>query len=503
MEWRFRNHDLKRKAKDMESLLWVTFAILLSGVMTVLKESLQWKNKNWPPGPMKLPIIGNLHLVNKGGDPMHVNLVKLAQQHGGLMTIWFSSSLPTVVVSDKELVWEVLVTKAADFSSRAKLYTYPILSSNRQTISTSNLGSYWYSLRNGLQSTSLSPDNILQQAPSQEEAVSDMLSSLSKEATSNNGVVKPLPHLRRNTVKLIARLFFGQLFNDDIFVDGIDNTIHEFLSLAGYSGLAHVFNCARYVPGLNRPFKEMHQLRHKIEGLIRPYISRSSDNSYVQFLLSQDITEEIIIANLFEIFMLAVDSVSSTTAWSLALLIHNPKVQQKLYEEVSREVGSEAIKPVNIKNLQYLNAVVKETMRMKPIAPLAVPHRTARDSMLAGTKIAAGTNVMVNIYKLLHDPKVWVEPHRFVPDRFLASSVISNEMEKCFLPFGAGRRVCAGMELGKLQVAFTLASLVHKYKWSSAVEDQLPDLSEELTSILMMKKPLQARIAPRSSSTPK
>ncbi|PIA50635.1 hypothetical protein AQUCO_01200087v1 [Aquilegia coerulea] len=500
----------------MEGWIWALTVILLGGLMTIFYDF--WKNlyfksdvMNWPPGPKKLPIIGNLHQLNSGGELVHVNLAKLAQEHGSMMTVWFGSSGPTIIVSNHELAWEVLVNKASDFSSRTLPYMSKLTSADWQTLATSNLGPYWQKLRKGLHNTTLNPHTMSAQTRLQEADVSNMLTSLRIEASSNDGVVKPLLHFRRLTIQLIGRLCFGPQFNDDIFVNSLDDAIEEVIRLSGHARLVDVFELSRYIPGLNLRFEEASRLKHKIEQLFLPYIANhkfSFQTCYLHFLLSQNFSKEIIIFNLFEMFLLAVDSTSTATAWALTFLIHDQQIQQKLYEEVQRETGSEALQAEKVNKLLYLHAVVKETMRMRPIAPLAVPHRAVRDSKLMGTKIVEGTPVMVNLYAVHHDPSIWVEPYRFMPDRFMTSSVdkgaesdvsLVRNMERSFLPFGAGRRICAGMDLAKLQVAFTLASLINNFHWSSVAEDQLPDLSEDLTFVLRMKTPLMARIISRSS----
>ncbi|KAF8406326.1 hypothetical protein HHK36_008412 [Tetracentron sinense] len=345
---------------------------------------------------------------------------------------------PTIVVSDPELAWEVLVTKASDFSSRTLPYRSKIISADWHTISTSNFGPHWHTLRKGLHNTTFNPQTIAAQARLQEHDLVNMTGSLQEEASSNHGIVKPLLHLRRATMQVIARFCFGLDFEDESFVEGMDN----------------------------------------------------------------DFQEEVVISNLFDLFLLGVDSTSTTIAWSLAFLIHNPQMQRKLYEEVGRS-RSETITVEEVSKLRYLNAVVMETMRMQPIAPLGVPHKAARDSNIMGTKVVEGSTVVVNLYALLHDPTVWVEPHRFMPERFPTSLKNDNDsslvgaMERSFLPFGAGRRICAGMELAKPQVALTIAHLVNDFHWSSAVEGQLPDLSDDLTFVQTMKTPLVARIMPR------
>lgn len=102
-----------------------------------------------------------------------------------------------------------------------------------------------------------------------------------------------------------------------------------------------------------------------------------------------------------------------------------------------------------VSKLQYLHAVVKESMRLKAIAPLAVPHKTAKDSTLMGMRVTEGTSVLVNLYAVLRDGSVWRDPNRFIPDRFLANSKhgdgnggvrngLERAMERSFLPFGAG-----------------------------------------------------------------
>lgn len=119
------------------------------------------------------------------------------------------------------------------------------------------------------------------------------------------------------------------------------------------------------------------------------------------------------------------DSTASTTTWALAFLVSNQPAQEKLHNELAQYCAAHDIQTVkadDVGKLPYLLGVVKETMRMKPIAQLAVPHKALKETMLDGKRVAAGTTVVVNLYAVHYNPKLWPEPKQFRPERFLGSS---------------------------------------------------------------------------------
>ncbi|KAI3935843.1 hypothetical protein MKW92_020651 [Papaver armeniacum] len=334
-----------------------------------------------PPGPRKLPIIGNLHQLNKSGELVHVTLAKMAQEHGKIMTVWFGGQQPSIVVSHHEVAWEVLVTKASDW----------------HTLATCNLGPFWQNLRKGLQTTTLNPHTFAAQVHLQEKDIANLILDFKEEASLNGGIVKPMVPLRRTTIQLIGRFCFGVEFEDkDGFVENIDTVMEETIRLSGHARLVDVFEFTRYMPGFRLLFKEAYELKRKIEETIRPYIHRykSSTNCFLQFLLSQeDYSEEVVIFNLFEQFLLSTDSTSNATSWALAYLIHNEKIQEKVYAEVQELTGcgqprEEMVTIEEVSKLKYVNAVVKEVLRMKPIAPLTLANlvNTFRWSCVSGGK---------------------------------------------------------------------------------------------------------------------
>ncbi|KAK9096922.1 hypothetical protein Sjap_022419 [Stephania japonica] len=466
------------------------------------------RQQKWPPGPKKLPIIGNLHQL--GGDVLHWTLAELAEKHGKLMTVWFGFQQPFIVVTDPDLAWEMLVTKGVDYLSRKMPYLSRITSADYRTLGTSDGGPYWETLRKGLQSTALNPRTISSQTTLQEQDIADMIGSMRREADLNNGVVKPFHHLRKLAIRLIGRLCFGTAFpNEDRFVDRMDELIEEDMRLSTIPRLVDVFEFTRHIPGLKPPLKEIREHTEKIKELIRPCLAAahkytSSGNSHMSFLISQGLSEDVILLNLFEVFVFGVDSTSASIVWALGFLILEREAQEKLFNEVEAKLGGSRrmVRVEDVSEMVYVHAVVKETLRMRPVAPTAVPHKAATDSELKGLKVKQGTALLVNLYALLNDEKAWKEPKRFVPERFVKRDGVLDDlkkMERYYVPFGAGRRACPGMELAKVELAVVVANLVNTFEWRSVVEGQPPDLSEVLNPLLGMKTPLEARIVPRCS----
>ncbi|KAI3923906.1 hypothetical protein MKW98_012695 [Papaver atlanticum] len=458
----------------------------------------------WPAGPKTLPLIGNLHQL--WGDLFHVVLANLAKVHGGVFTIWLGSWNPVIIVSDVNSAREVLLTRSSDYSARNYPGYLTVLSEGNDSINGSDCGPFWHNLRKGLTSGALNPLYVTSQSHLQERDMQNLIKSMQENASRENGVIKPLDYVKKEAIRLLNRTIFGQDFsNDEDFIVGIHHTVHHLISIGGFANLADAFKIGEYVPRHRRYIRGLYDVGEQAAKLILPHIaSKPPTNSYLHFLKSQDFSEDVTVSLILEVFGFATDSIASTIVWALTFLVREQKIQEKLYCEIKEVTGgTRPVKIADLNKMSYLKAVVKETIRMKPLGPMAIAHKATKNTSLMGRKIDKGTPVMVNIYAIQHNSEVFPEPYKFIPERFLSDvnsdgSLGDREaMERSYLAFGAGMRICAGMDIAKLSISFGIASLVNEFKWDCVSDGKLPDVAEDLSLILLIKNPLEARITPR------
>ncbi|PQQ08777.1 cytochrome P450 CYP736A12-like [Prunus yedoensis var. nudiflora] len=130
----------------------------------------------------------------------------------------------------------------------------------------------------------------------------------------------------------------------------------------------------------------------------------------------------------------------------------------------------------DLEKLDYLSMVVKETLRLHPVAPLLVPHAATEDCTVSGYHIPKKSRVIINAWAIGRDPSAWTDAEEFIPERFEGSDVDVRGNHFQLIPFGSGQRRCPGIQLGLAVVQLMLAQLVHCFDW------ELPNnmLPEEL-----------------------
>jgi cytochrome P450 len=208
--------------------------------------------------------------------------------------------------------------------------------------------------------------------------------------------------------------------------------------------------------------------------------------------------------SLQEMIFRGTDTTAILTEWIMAELVLHPEIQAKLHAELDSVVGKERdVRDSDIVSLHYLQAVVKETLRIHPPGPLLSWARlSTEDVQVAGHLVPKGTTAMVNMWAIAHDPSIWANPQNFSPERFLSSEggadidIRGNDLR--LAPFGAGRRVCPGRALGMATVQLWLAQLLQKFEWV-AYTDHPVDLSEVLKLSCEMVHPLHAIPLPRTN----
>lgn len=188
------------------------------------------------------------------------------------------------------------------------------------------------------------------------------------------------------------------------------------------------------------------------------------------------------------------DTTALLTEWVMAELILNPEKQEKLRGEIASAAGDgAAVTDAELAKLPYLQAVVKETLRVHPPGPLLSWARlsTSDVQLSNGMVIPAETTAMVNMWAITHDPHVWEDPLAFRPERFLAADVDVRGSDLRLAPFGSGRRVCPGKNLGLVTVTRWVAELVRSFEWTEDPTRPV-DLSEVLKLSCEMKHTLSA-----------
>ena len=194
------------------------------------------------------------------------------------------------------------------------------------------------------------------------------------------------------------------------------------------------------------------------------------------------------------------DTSAVTVEWAMSELLRNPDVLAKATEELDRVIGrGRLVVEEDMPNLPYVEAVVKETMRLHPVAPLLTPRLSREDVSVGGYDVPAGTRVLINIWAIGRDQAVWEAPMEFRPERFIGGGVDVKGQDFELLPFGSGRRMCPGIGLGLKTVHMILANLLHAFAWRLPDGGAAEELSMEETFGLTVPRrvPLEAVAEPK------
>lgn len=197
----------------------------------------------------------------------------------------------------------------------------------------------------------------------------------------------------------------------------------------------------------------------------------------------------------------ATDTSSVTHIWAICLLLNNPHTLEKVKEEIDLHIGKNKsyITESDVNKLIYLQAVVKETLRLYPASPLSV-REFKEDCKIGGYHVKKGTRLFTNLWKIQTDPSVWPDPLEFKPERFLTThkdvDVKGHHFE--YLPFGSGRRICPGISFGLRTAYLTLANFLHSFEVSKTSSDPI-DMTAVVETTNIKVTPLEVLIKPRLS----
>ncbi|ONL93396.1 Cytochrome P450 CYP78A55 [Zea mays] len=469
------------------------------------------------PGPKGLPVVGSLGLMS---GLAHRSLADEASRRPGAKRLMALSLGPVraVVTSHPDVAKEILDSPA--FAARPLNHAAYGLMFHR-SIGFAEHGPYWRALRRVAAGHLFGPRQVEAFAPYRAAVAEGIVAALLR-AGSGGAVVQVRGLLRRASLYYIMRFVFGKEYDVSRVVppsggeevEELLEMVHEGYELLGMENLCDYFpglaaldpqgvgaRCAELMPRVNR----------FVHGVIQEHrakaVAGGDARDFVDILLSLQESEGLADADiasvLWEMIFRGTDAMAVLMEWTLARLVLHRDVQAKAHRELDKVVGADS--QTTESAAPYLQALLKEALRMHPPGPLlSWRHRAISDTYVDGHLVPAGTTAMVNQWAISRDPEVWDAPLEFRPERFLPGgegqdvSVLGADGR--LVPFGSGRRSCPGKSLAMTTVTSWMATLLHEFEWLPASDDTGDvDLSEVLRLSCEMAVPLEVRVRPRSS----
>ncbi|KAI9108959.1 hypothetical protein K1719_020264 [Acacia pycnantha] len=260
---------------------------------------------------------------------------------------------------------------------------------------------------------------------------------------------------------------------------------------------------------LNATFREIDAfldevlVQHKSARRTKDEDHKSEKKDFIDILhqLQQDdqldfeFTQADLKAMITDMFLAGSETTSTALEWAFAELMKNPRIMKKAQEEARRVVGNKSkVEGDDVRQMKYLECVVKETLRLHPPLALSLPRETRSGVSLGGYYIPPKTTVLVNLWGIQRDPEFWERPEEFVPERFENNQVDFKGQDFEFIPFGIGRRGCPGISFGLASLEYVLANLLCRFDWKLLAQGI--DMSESYGVSVNKKVPIYVQPMP-------
>ncbi|KAM9980168.1 hypothetical protein ACTFIZ_006426 [Dictyostelium cf. discoideum] len=411
-------------------------------------------HKNELSGPFPIPLLGNLHQL---GKEAHYTLTKMHNVYGEIFRLHFGD-VYTVVVSDPILIREMFVDNHENFKYRPLLPTFKFGAGGDHGLSLSNEG--WERTRelvqNAMKRTSIK--KIYDMLDSQ---VYELIKSMKQYQITGEPFEIHL-YAQRFTLSIM----FKYIFNEDVSYDEditkgkiteLAQPIDQIFKSLGSGKLGDFISIIQPIyyqwlkfsdKQFNGPFSTVKKFIYKryLEHLNT--IDHNNPRDLMDLLINEFSNDTNLIPTILQtsldMFLAGNDTTAASIIWFVLRMQEHPEIQLKAYNEIKEAVGDrDRVLLSDRPKTPYLNAIIKEILRLNPVGPFGLPHRSLNDIVLGNGKyfIPKDSQILVNYRGLGFNEKYFENPSQFDPSRFL------NKNIDAYMPFGVGDRKCVGLQL--------------------------------------------------------
>ncbi|XVE94802.1 hypothetical protein REPUB_Repub02eG0040900 [Reevesia pubescens] len=505
------------------------FAILLSCFLLIRWSRKSLKGQIPPEAAGRWPLIGHLHVL-AGSQLPYIALGNLANKYGPIFTIRIGLH-PAVVVSSSELAKEIFTTYDVAVSSRPKLTVGNYLGHNYANFGFCPYGSYWREMRKITASELLSNRRLELlkhvRASEVEISIKELYKLWTKKLVESSHILVEMKQwfgdLNLNVIlRMVAgkRYFGAGVASDEKEIRRCRKAMREFFHLAGLFVVRDAIPFLGWLD-LGGHEKAMKKTAKELDSIMEEWLEEhrrkkesvgevaKGEQDFIDVMLSVldgiDLSgydvNTVTKATALTLLVGGTDTVTVTLTWTLALLLNNRHALEKAQEELDMQVGKERlVNESDIDKLVYLQAIVKESLRLYPAGPLAGAREFTEDCNIGGYLVPKGTRLILNLWKIQRDPQLWYDPLEFKPERFITNHLDIDVRGQHFelIPFGAGRRLCPGITFGLQMTYLVLATLLHAFDILTPLNEPVDMTgSPGLTNI--KATPLEILVKPRLS----
>lgn len=323
------------------------------------------------------------------------------------------------------------------------------------------------------------------------------------------------------TMMIVGKRYYGEDVGDDEEASNFREAVRDAVELNASTNLGDFLPFFQWIDVFGTE-KKMVRLMAKMDSFLQAMVSDhrqllssncdQSNTGEVNKLLVDNLlllqqkqpdlyTDEIIKGIIVVLLAAGTETVSITMEWAMSLLLNHPDKLDEVKAEIEKKVGLERLlDEQDLPNLNYLQNVINETLRLYPPVPLLGAREASEDCVVGGFDVPCGTMMVVNAWAIHRNSELWDEPTKFQPERFEGWSGEGPGGYR-LIPFGGGRRGCPGAGLANRLIGLVLGSLIQSFEWERISEDKV-DMSEGLGLTMPKIKPLEVMCKPRPLMQP-